>query len=679
MISMDMRAVAYEVGGARIGVLPDIISATVTVPRNGTPTVSMTYPQGNIGVRGDLLSREVEVGFELAYNNDWQEIPGGRFVSQKSSDSPLFEETGSKSFQAVHITRYLQEALVWEIPASEKDSDGKWNFKSSTAGLILKTLWDRAVSRGWGKGLSLNVSVSHDSAGQAWANIVTLAFGVSISIQQVVDTLENLGMIDYQWQGRTLNVYNADSHLARNLNLPWPLAKGTSGAPESTSWDNLCTDVLVQGENGASWRIHNNEAPRDLRRIEKVVEAGGVSLETTARLVARSALLEGAAASEEVVREWDGIDSVVYPFRDYRIGDWLSVQRAGSWDRLRVVQVSITKDEKGVSGHTTFGTRLDDMLSRLAKKTKGIVGGAAIAGNTVRPAPERGKARKPGVPQGLVASGDVVKDARGFDVGVVAASWVRVGENADGTVGEPDTYEMRVRTAPDGGKAAGPYLVWPAAELNQGYVDNLDPGKLYQVGVRSLAEGVPSDWSNNVDVRIPKDALPPPVPQAPTAKNVLGVLVANWSGVGVNNAGMPTDFLGIEYGVAVPNGQLEVKARGEGLAAREQRIPGLTVGEWDVALRSYDRDGNLSAWSQRTRVRIQSNVDADAIRKSLDEVLPEVEGKVLSQAQRMQNALAALAARGILAGEVPPDEGTVGKTLWVGPDGKVWRLKRKGA
>ena len=344
-----------------------------------------------------------------------------------------------------------------------------------------------------------------------------------------------------------------------------------------------------------------------------------------------------------------------------------------------MVQVSITKDEKGVSGHTTFGTRLDDMLSRLAKKTKGIVGGAAIAGNTVRPAPERGKARKPGVPQGLVASGDVVKGARGFDVGVVAASWVRVGENADGTVGEPDTYEMRVRTAPDGGKAAGPYLVWPAAELNQGYVDNLDPGKLYQVGVRSLAEGVPSDWSNNVDVRIPKDALPPPVPQAPTAKNVLGVLVANWSGVGVNNAGMPTDFLGIEYGVAVPNGQLEVKARGEGLAAREQRIPGLTVGEWDVALRSYDRDGNLSAWSQRTRVRIQSNVDADAIRKSLDEVLPEVEGKVLSQAQRMQNALAALAARGILAGEVPPDEGTVGKTLWVGPDGKVWRLKRKGA
>ena len=35
---MDLRCVAYAVGGDRIGVLPDALQFTVTVPRNDTTT-----------------------------------------------------------------------------------------------------------------------------------------------------------------------------------------------------------------------------------------------------------------------------------------------------------------------------------------------------------------------------------------------------------------------------------------------------------------------------------------------------------------------------------------------------------------------------------------------------------------------------------------------------------------
>lgn len=678
---MDMRAVAYQVGGPKIGILPDILSCTVTIPRNSMPTISMTYPPGDIGVRGRLLGQEIEIGIECSYGNDWFELPGGRFLSQKNVESPLWEETGSKSFEAIHISRYMQEALVWDIPKSEKDSDGKWKFKAVNAGMMLKTLWDRAVSRGWGKGLTLNCNQHHDSNNAAWATVATLSFGKSISLYQVLETLENLGMVDYQWQGRTLNVYNADTYMSRTFNKTWPLSRGTTGAPESISWDALCTHLLVQGENGAAWHIKNDRAPTTLRRIEKVVEAGGVSLESTARLVARGHLEEASTAAEEVVREWKGDDLVLTPFRDYRIGDWLSVQRGYSqFDRLRVVQISITKDENGMSGHTTFGTRLDDVLSRLAKKTKGIVGGAAIAGNTVRPAPERGKARKPGVPTGVVARGDVVKNAQGYDVGVIQVSWAPVEQGADGVVQDVDSYEMRLRTAPVPPKnTPGHWRSVPAAELTQGFVDTLDPGVAYEVGVRALTEGVPGDWSNSVLVQVPKDAEPPPVPTPPTAKNVLGVVVVGWNGRGVRDQGMPSDFHMLEVGVAIPGGQLEVKSQATGVGVREQRVAGLAVGDWEIALRAVDRDGNASAWSGRTTVKVQSLVDADAIRRSLDEVLPDVKQGILTESQKMNRAMAALASRGILAGEIPPDEGEIGRTLWVGPDGKVFKLKKRGA
>lgn len=679
MTTFDMRAVAYRVGGPRIGVLPDLLTATVTVPWNSAPTVNMTYPVGDLGVNGHLLKQEVEVGFELSYGNDWFEIPGGRFVSLKSTHSPLEEETGSQNFQAVHISRYLQEGLVWEVPNSEKTSDGKWNFKTVTAGMILKTLWDRAVSRGWGRGVLLNVTPSHDSAGAAWATTVTLEFDVSISLYQVLETLENLGMIDYQWDGRTLNVYNADTKLNRRVDVPWPLARGTKAAPESTSWESMCSEVLVKGEGGRTWKIKNNQAPAGMRRIEKIVEAGGVTQETTARMVARTALLEGAGASEEIVREWHGDDMVLKPFLDYKLGDWISVQRADKWDRLRVVQISLTRDADGMSGHTTFGTKLDDVLSRLAKRQKGIVGGAAIAGNTVRPAPERPKPRKPAAPDGVTARGDVVKNAQGFDIGVIEVGWTPVTTDAQGLAGGADSYEIRFRDAPQGGNPAGRFYTRPAAENHQGFVDNVDPGKRYLVSVRAFNEGIPGEWSQEVEASVPKDAEPPPRPSKPIAKTVFGVVVVNWNGTGSRGEGMPSDFAGAEYAVATPGGNLEIKAKGEGAGSREQRIAGLAAGDWDVAIRLFDRDGNTSAWSERTRVTVVSNVDADAIRRSLDEMLPGVENRILSKSERMQKAMEALATRGILSGEVPPDEGTVGKTLWVGPDGKVWRLTRKGS
>lgn len=362
---MQLRAVAYEVQGARIGVVPDILEMTVTTPRGKTPTLSMSYAPGPDAIRGSVLEREVEVAVEATFNGrDWEELPDARFITQKTEHNLVSDGTDSRKVDAIHVSDYLKEALVWSVPVEAKDKEGKFKFLSRNAGTIIGTVWQNAVKRGWGAGLTLDASTVKDSANQDWAKVVTLYFDPTISLLQIVDSLRDLGMIDTVWQGRTFKVYNADATQARDLTASkrWPLATTLTGAPEAATWADMCTDVLVKGEGGRTWLIHNDLAPRGMRRVEKVVEAGGVELESTARMVAEATLKSGAHVSEEIKREWAATDVHLLPWVDYRLGDWIMVERKGGMERLQVAQISVTQKDGMVVGHTTFGTVLDSLL-----------------------------------------------------------------------------------------------------------------------------------------------------------------------------------------------------------------------------------------------------------------------------------------------------------------------------
>ena len=321
---MQLRAVAYEVQGARIGVVPDILEMTVTTPRGKTPTLSMSYAPGPNAIRGDVLEREVEVAVEATFNGmDWEELPDARFITQKTEHNLVNDGTDSRKVQAVHVSDYMKEALIWSVPIEAKDKEGKFKFLSRNAGTIIGTVWQNAVKRGWGAGLTLDANTTKDSSNQDWAKVVTLYFDPTISLLQIVDSLRDLGMIDTVWQGRTFKVYNADTTQARDLTASkrWPLATTLTGAPEAATWADMCTDVLVKGEGGRTWLIHNDLAPKGMRRVEKVVEAGGVELEATARMVAEATLKSGAHVSEEIKREWAATDVHLLPWVDYRLGD----------------------------------------------------------------------------------------------------------------------------------------------------------------------------------------------------------------------------------------------------------------------------------------------------------------------------------------------------------------------
>lgn len=678
---LAMRYVAYDqTTGARLGVLPDALAGTFTCPRQATPSLTLSYPNGDLGVRGGLLDSSVEIAVELCYDGQtWHEPYNARFVNLSSEWNLVDEGTEHRRADLIHIGHRLEGALVWDVPFAASDKDGKYRFRDRNAGEILRTVWDAAVKRGWGAGLTLDVSTSDDSAGQRWALITTISFDPSVSIKSILDSLMNMGMLDYRWRGRTLQVYNPDAALKReNLDVVWRLGAGTKSAPEKLDWSQLCTHVLVKGDEGKTWTFPNPEAPAGTPRTEKVVDAGGVTLGTTARRVADLTLKTGATPAAEVKREWEADDLQWLPFEDYTLGDWIQVERGNGLERMRVTQISISVTENGrCQGHTTFGTMLDDVLARLAKRQKGILG--AVNSDGKNPRPEKPKSKNaPLPPQGLVVTSDAIIGADGYPRAVASLKWEAVTTDTLGVAVDVTGYEIASRKLP---LLSGPMST---SKGTTGQLDGLTPGARYAFAVRAVTADTTGEWSREVEATMATDVTPPPVPTAPILSQTLGVLGVYWDGKGVGGAGMPLDFAGIEVSVRKP-GEPPIRFTDMPVPVQRTNLAGLEIREWEVRLRSYDRSGNRSAWSEGSRVTLEQNIDAEAIARRVEEKIAAgdvlqraARAETLKEMEKLTKDMTQVALSLVETGPYPPDAGVVDKTQWVSPDARIFVLKKQG-
>lgn len=677
---MAMRYVAYEQAGARLGVLPDALAGTFTCPRQATPSLTLSYPNGGMGVRGELLDSAVEIAVELCYDGtNWVEPYNARFINLSSEWNLIDDGTERRHADLIHIGHRLEGALVWNVPFNSMDKDGKYKFNSRNAGEILRTVWDAAVKRGWGAGLSLDVSTSNDSAGQGWAFQTTIAFDPSVSIKSILDTLMNMGMIDYRWRGRTLQVYNADSALKReNTDVVWRLAAGTTSAPEKLDWSQLCTHVLVKGDEGRTWTFPNPEAPAGMPRTEKVVSAGGVELEATARRVADLTLKTGATPAAEVKREWEADDLQWLPFEDYALGDWIRVERGKGLERMRVTQISISVTENGrCQGHTTFGTMLDDVLSRLAKRQKGVLGAVNSDGKNPRPETPNSK-NAPAAPQGLVVTSAAVIGSSGYPEAVATLQWQAVSVDTAGVAVDVTGYDIAVREIP-----------FQAGSLNTskdttGEVSGLLPGKKYAFSVRAVTRETLGVWSPEIIETMATDVTPPPAPPAPRLSQTLGVLNVGWLMLGAGGEGMPADFAGAEVSIQHPGVAPGVFTTMPSPVQRTS-VAGLEMREYEVRMRTYDRSGNRSAWGDPSKITLKQNIDADAIAKQVEDRLKGSDAMqqaaregTLKEMKHLTEAMTQVATNLVSSGPVPPDSGTIGSSMWIAPDGRIFVLRAEG-
>lgn len=180
------------------------------------------------------------------------------------------------------------------------------------------------------------------------------------------------------------------------------------------------------------------------------------------------------------------------------------------------------------------------------------------------------------------------------------------------------------------------------------------------------------------------DTEPPPVPTAPVLTQTLGVLGVYWDGKGTGGAGMPSDFAGIEVSVREP-GLTPQKFTDMPVPLQRTNLAGLEIREWEVRLRSYDRADNRSEWGPSSRITLAQNVDADAIAKQVEERLKNSDAMqraaregTLKEMKHLTDAMTQVAVNLVSSGPVPPDSGTIGSSMWIAPDGRIFVLRAEG-
>jgi hypothetical protein len=614
---MRTRLVAYTVLGDRLGVIPDSLVTTTTCPfGSDLATLQIDYPAQ--GRRHALLETKPEVAVEWWDDaaDEWTEPDNARFhVVKRSWNSATDEE--SRKYDAVGIAWLTRKARVWTGTNMNVSGQRQWNALSP--GAIVGTVFDDAQARGWGPGLTRTFTDTHDSAGVPWVNHLTIAFAPSDAMDAVISALVTQGVADVSWTGRALNLYNPDATLGRDLTLGdapvWVRHSGVTSAPEEGTIEDLTTAVRIAVDNGGVFDMDNPEAVTTYGRLETYQTQSGVTDEATVALLTEQALKEGEAERIQFSREFNTEATTLWPWRDYRPGDWVFVDRedgnARSRERVRVQQISLTRNEDGVSGHVTLGTRLDDFLTRLSRRTAAIVAGSTGEGGSGTP-PIGADQRPPARVIGLVGSSDAYIDTAGNARARVVLVWSDVTLDNEGILLGIGGYEVWGRQAGVDDwslitTTVDPFLTWSPFETAQDW----------DFHVRAISSAyVPGEFSSTITVTTGRDVTPPPAPSAPIVSSRLKTVTVEWDGKTAAGGGMPRDFDRVEVirvnatpGVDAVVATLRVSL-GTDSVVLAGGLP--AIGEpITFRLRAYDYTGNGSDVSADTTVDVQGITGPD--------------------------------------------------------------------
>ncbi|MGW4639543.1 hypothetical protein ACWEN6_13495 [Sphaerisporangium sp. NPDC004334] len=621
-MTFDLRLVAYTPNGARLGPLPHPLGLEVAWPLDDVPALKLAYSGRAVGA--ELLASPVEVAVEWQVDGGpWTEAPDSRFLR--------IARRGDEADRA-ELVRYEMPGYGWMLrkcvlyPPADLGTlvEGKRPFYSATPGTIVKTLLDEGHARGALPGMTYDFTTTVDSSGAAWDKVLTIYYEPGLDALTILINLAEQGVCDFRMNGRTLQVFNADTELGRDLaSGPGPvdlwLGRDVTAAPDQGTWEDAASAVLVVGDGGFRQGFTNPAAVKPWGRWELYIGQGGVSDVGTATLLADAALTRAHNERKQHTREITLGAARWYPHAHYRAGDRvLAPADQGVMESLRVRQVTLTRDRTGViSGNVVLNDRILERSIRLARRTAGIVGGSTAAGGSgARPAPPTPTPRTPAAPAGLIVDPVAYIDEHGYARGQVTATWGTVTADVNGAAIDVGGYELFMRVNVVG---APWFLVatTDAGDESTTY-SPLVVGQEYAFKVRAVNLGVSGPFSAQVAVTVPDDVDPPPVPTAPAVSTRLGVIHVAWDGLGVGAAPMPSDLDRVLVWMQDP---LAPGAATVGYlqSAGSIVVPGQPYGQdREFWLTAHDRSGNSSAPSASSTIAPQALVDTDVIGEVLD-------------------------------------------------------------
>lgn len=376
MSEFDIRLRHYTPAGAAGGILRTQ-SLDWASPRGDVPALKFEVSEAVAGALPDLLETAVETWDGKA----WREPHNGRFFILSHQVNDL-DDTGIKSLTGVALATFILTNAVLVNPGGEDRE------VTGSAGTFIRQALDEATARGVGKVngrafLQSSFTATRDSAGKAWSKNTVLdglAFGDGDNLASILQTLTDQGILEYSFQGRTLHVYNPGTGEDRSKGSG-RVTVGASCAemPVETSMADLATHVVVRGD-GASWTFPISGEGSALGRLEKTLEASGVTTEAQAASLAELYKARGTAPRKQYTVTEQAQAMEALPFTDYEVGDWVSVRRPGGWERMRATQLQIRKDTDGlIEVDTILADRMEDLIARIAKRNAAM--GARQAGN----------------------------------------------------------------------------------------------------------------------------------------------------------------------------------------------------------------------------------------------------------------------------------------------------------
>ncbi|MFI6886746.1 hypothetical protein [Streptosporangium canum] len=612
-VRYGLRLAVYAPNGPRLGVLPHPLGFEAGFPLNDISSLRLTYSAHALGA--DLLAQPCEIAVEYSTGGAWVEPADGRFIRIKRGTDHT-DRTGVSSFDCPGYSWQLRKVVLYPHPSMV---DGKRPFNNVSAGAILQTFFVEGQARGAMSELAVDFDDKKDSNRKPWDKALTLALEPGVPMLNLLLNLSEQGVIDWRMRGRTLQVFNADTVMARNLaagSAPVDLRLGRdlTEAPDDATLEDAASSILIVGEAGLNTEVTNPSALVPWGRWETFQAQGGVSDTGTMTLLGQAALERASGERVQLTRgilphlaRWS-------PFADYKPGDYVMAPGDGvAMSSLRIRQITLSCDKDGqIAGNLILNDRFLERDIRLVRQAAGILaGGVSSGGSGTDPAPESG-GRTPAAPTGLIVQPVAYTGPGGVALGQVTVTWGAVTADVNGVAISVDGYELFMRRN-DVGEPWSQILGTAGGDTSATY-SPLEVNRDYAFKVRATADGAKGVFSSVVAVVVPDDDRPPPVPSAPVLSSRLGVIHVGWDGLGAGGVPMPADFSRVLVWVADPLSTDPAENLDYLDAAGSAIVMDQPYGaDREIWLTSIDRSGNESGPSTSSTIAAQPLVDADII------------------------------------------------------------------
>lgn len=569
--STRARMRVYAPNGALTGSLPYPLSWEMAVPLNDMPSLTLTYMRGQSG--GDLLSVPCEVAVEMNDSTDpptvtdqqYTEYAGCRFLNLRQAWDAS-DQTQTVSYTMPGYGWQLKKVRFADV--TKLNDDGQRVFTGASVGAIMKAIIDESKGRGNIPGLTYSFTATTDTAGVAWPNTFDITFDGGQDAWSILDAMTRQGQCDWRFNGRALEIYKAETFLARDQTASNTIAfhpyVSTMGEPTEATLEDLASSIVVVGDKRNVIVVNSPSSLQPWGKWEEVVRASGVSNTGMLQILAQRTLEVRSQARTQMSKDMVFRNGNPVPLSVVRPGDLVRARDAvtgSQTDGLRIYQITVASDdERGLKWSMMLNDRFADRLVKYEKWVNSVTGTGGPgngdgSGGVVTPPvdiPDQ-VGNKPLPPTGLVVTATSYIDELGNPVGLAKVNFNQVTTDVTGQPITPDRYQVgwRISSLPAGTELQQS-VKHPATEI---YVDALEGGKEYRFFVFAISQtGKVSDASGSVLITIPLSSVPPPTPSTPILSTKLGTVKVTWDGNTSLGTAMPKDFTMVRVEMSTTGG-----------------------------------------------------------------------------------------------------------------------------